>query len=231
MSRPLAVPGLRLVVFDWDGTLIDSIAAIVDCTYAMLDELGLERVSESTVRSLIGSGLGESIRALVPGGDEETYHRVLATYSRLWFATYGQRSSLFAGARAVVSGLAEAGHLVAVATAKSRRGLDADLQRTGLDGIFDASRTADEATAKPSPAMLLEILDELGVRPREGLMVGDSVHDIEMARNAGVAALAVSSGAQSAETLQRTRPLACLSSITELPAWLKARHRLAVGKS
>lgn len=210
----------RLVVFDWDGTLIDSIGAIVDCTYAMLDELGLPALERERILALIGRGLDESVDTLAPEGDEAIRRRIVDTYSRLWFAEYHARGQLIAGARETIDHLAASGSLLAVATAKSRRGLVSDLERTGVADLFHASRTPNESRPKPHPDMLLEILDELGVRPREALMVGDSVHDLDMSRNAGVPAVAVASGAQSEASLRRATPLTCLDSVAELPGWL-----------
>jgi phosphoglycolate phosphatase len=171
---------VRLIVFDWDGTLIDSIGTIVGCTRAMLEELGLPAVAEEAIRSMIGSGLEESIRSFAPGYDECDFDRVINTYRRLWVEEYHARSELFAGAGEVVRGLHAAGYLLAVATAKGRRGLGLDLARCGLAGYFHTTRTVDEAPSKPNPGMLLDILEEMGVRAEEALMVGDSVHDLRM---------------------------------------------------
>ena len=129
---------LRLIVFDWDGTLIDSIGAIVDCSYAMLDELGLPRISRTEVLSMIGAGLGDAISILAPEADEATRQQVVETYRRLWFGEYHDRSTLIEGARSVVEEFRESGMLVAVATAKSRRGLTLDFERTGLGVAEDA---------------------------------------------------------------------------------------------
>lgn len=211
----------RLIVFDWDGTLIDSIGTIVACTNAMLDELGLDPVAEETVRSLIGSSLEESIRSLAPDSYEEgVFERVVDTYRRLWVEEYHSRSVLFSGARAVIERLHGEGYLLAVATAKGRRGLALDLDRLGLSECFHVTRTVDEAPSKPSPGMLLDILDHLGVRAGEALMVGDSVHDLQMGHNARVATLAVASGASSEARLLAENPVVCLRSVLELPAWL-----------
>jgi phosphoglycolate phosphatase len=210
----------RLVVFDWDGTLIDSIGAILECTLASLEEAGLPRVEEERVLALIGSSLKTSLEILAPEADEALRARVRETYRRLWFEDFHHRPVLIRGVEEALARLAERRSLLAVATAKSRRGLTADLERTGLARTFHASRTADETTPKPSPAMLLELLEELGVRPREALMVGDSVHDVEMAHNAGVPVVAVSSGAQPEENLRRAEPLDCLGSVAELVGWL-----------
>lgn len=220
---------LRLVVFDWDGTLIDSIGAILACTYAMLDELGLPHIDRDRMLALIGASLGSSVDALAPGASDEVRARVVETYRRLWFDEYHRRPTLIEGAKGALDELAESGALLGVATAKSRRGLATDLERVGLAKSFHASRTADETLPKPSPNMLLEILDELGVRSRHALMVGDSIHDIEMAHNAGVPVVAVSSGSQPEETLRAADPLDCLTSVAELSTWLGSRAPAMVG--
>lgn len=223
MRRATAPTQPRLIIFDWDGTLIDSISAIVECTYAMLDELGLPRIDQARVLSLIGSSLSSSVEALAPGLSEDQRRRVVETYRRLWFSEYHHRPVLIQGADVILAKLAAQGALLAVATAKSRRGLAVDLERTGLEDSFHASRTAEESAPKPSPLMLLEILDELGVRGEDALMVGDSVHDIEMAHSAGVAVVAVASGAQSEPALRAVEPLDCLPSVTDLSEWLRSR--------
>ena len=214
---------LRLVVFDWDGTLIDSIETIVSCTEATLDELGLEPVAPDRIRGLIGMGLVQSIHHLCPGADDRLFVQIVQTYRRLWYSTYQSRPQLFSGAADAVHGLATRGAFVAIATAKPRRGLVADLEMTGLVGVFHASRTGDEAPGKPDPTMLRELMDELGVRPAEALMVGDTTHDLQMAANAGVASIGVTSGGHDADTLAQLSPLACLTSVAGLPGWLEER--------
>lgn len=211
---------LRLLIFDWDGTLIDSIAAITACARAALAELELPSPPTERVHSVIGLGLRESVETLAPGCDEETFGRIVAVYRRLWFERYCQRPLPFPGIDELLPALRRRRHLLAIATAKSRRGLDHDLERSGLGEYFDAIRTADEALPKPHPRMLLEILEELGVAAGESLMIGDTPHDLEMAAAAGVASLAVASGSYPAAALARSTALACLAGVHELPGWL-----------
>jgi phosphoglycolate phosphatase len=210
----------RLVIFDWDGTLVDSVSAIVACTNAMLEELGFGSAPEETVRSMIGGGLIESIRAFAPPDDGRIYQQIVETYRRLWFSDYHARSDLFPGARELIDQLDAAGLMLAIATAKSRRGLSADMDRLDLRNRFHASRTVDETPSKPHPAMLLEILEELGVRAHEALMVGDTTHDVQLAHNAGVPVVAVSSGAEAEDALRSAGPLTCLESVDALAAWM-----------
>lgn len=211
-----------LVVFDWDGTLIDSVGTIVACTAAVMAELGLDPVPEETVRSMIGSGLSESIQAMAPDGDDDVLEQVIATYRRLWIEEFHSRSALFPESRAVLDQLRADGYLLAVATAKGRRGLGLDLERVGLRECFQTLRTADDGPAKPSPQILFEILEELGATAGRTIMVGDSVHDMRMGHNAGVTTVAVTSGAISRELLRVENPSACLDSVADLPRWIEA---------
>lgn len=213
----------RLLVFDWDGTLIDSVGAIAACFHATLADLGLPPLADETVRGTIGLGMAEVFDALGFEGDEATQQRLLERYRHHWFGGYRDRPRLFPGAEGVLRNLAAAGYRLAVATGKSRRGLERDMSRTGLTGTFAATRTADDAFSKPHPQMLLDLLDELGVRPADALMVGDTTFDLEMAANAGTAALAVTSGSHPRSELEARSPLACLSGVAELEDWLLVR--------
>ncbi len=217
----------QLLVFDWDGTLMDSVGPIVGCTQAAIRELGLGEPAEATIRGTVGLGLRETIDTLVPGCDEDLYARVLDCYRRHWTATYRDLPLLFAEVGGMLEELARAGYLLAVATGKSRRGLDFALDRSGLGRLFHATRTADEALSKPHPQMLLDILDELGVRAAAAVMVGDSIYDLQMAQNAGTAAVGVLSGAHGREELAAQAPRALLSRVADLPRWLASTRRPA----
>jgi phosphoglycolate phosphatase len=210
----------QLLVFDWDGTLIDSIGRIVACTQETLRRLALPAVPDDHIRTSIGLGIREMVDRFHPGCTDEEFARILEVYRGLWFERYSLRPSLFEGVRETLDELASRDYLLAVATAKSRTGLSRDLEGTGLAGLFHASRTADEALAKPNPAMLLEILDELGVRAGEALMIGDTVHDLQMAVNAGVPGLGVTSGSHSREELEVVEALDYLDGVVEMPEWL-----------
>jgi phosphoglycolate phosphatase len=217
MSRRAAY---RLVVFDWDGTLIDSIGSIVACTEAALADAGVAAPSLAVLRGSIGLGLGDSFERFYPALAEEVRQTILDRYRQHWVETWHARHDPFPAAAATLERLSRAGTLLAVATAKSRRGLVRDFERTGLGAWFHASRTLDECPPKPSPAMLLELMDELGARPRETLMVGDTRWDLEMAKNAGVDGVAVLCGAQGEEELRACAPLACLPEVGALLGWL-----------
>lgn len=210
----------RLLVFDWDGTLLDSVGSIVACMEATVDEVGLEPVPPERIRRAVGMGLQETLDALVPGTDEATRGRIVECYRHFWLSVYRTRPTPFEGVERVLEELVEDGYLMAVATGKGRRGLDLDFEATGLGRWFHASRTADETFSKPHPRMLEELLNELGAHPSEALMVGDTTFDLEMARNAGVAAVAVETGSHRTAELRDLEPVACLPSVRHLRAWL-----------
>jgi phosphoglycolate phosphatase len=214
----------RLVVFDWDGTLMDSIGSIVACTEAALSDVGVAAPPLALLRGSIGLGLVDSFERFYPQVDVATRERILDRYRHHWVETWHERHDPFPAARETLARLTAGGTLLAVATAKSRRGLVRDFERTGLGGIFHATRTLDECPPKPSPAMLLDLMDELGTRPVETLMVGDTRWDLEMASNAGVDAVGVLCGAMDERELAACGPLACLGGVGELLPWLAARE-------
>lgn len=211
----------KLLVFDWDGTLMDSEARIVDCVKAAVRDLDIPMPSDDEIRNIIGLGLREAIDSLFPGADDELHHNIVTRYRIHYLSENSTPSPLFNGARAVIEELAEAGYLLAVATGKGRSGLNMVLQATGLESYFHATRCADETFSKPHPAMLEQILDELGVFPNEALMIGDTEYDLQMASNAGVASLGMTYGVHAPERLAKHNPLDCLDEVTAIPAWLK----------
>jgi phosphoglycolate phosphatase len=221
---------LELLVFDWDGTLMDSVGSIVGCTRAVITELGLGEADETTIRGTVGLGLRETVESLLPGCDDALYEVVLECYRRHWVETFRDRPLLFPGVRGMLAELARSGYLLAVATGKSRRGLEHALDQTSLRGHFHATRTADEALSKPHPQMLLDLLDQLGVRPRAALMVGDSIYDLRMAAQAGAHAVAVLTGAHGREELAAEAPRVLLDRVADLPEWLANESRLAADR-
>jgi len=209
-----------LLVFDWDGTLMDSVASIVACMQRAAGDLDLPQLSEERVRRTLGLGLRDCMVALGLEDAEPLWDQLVERYRHHWFSSFRELPVLFPGAEAALRGLAARGYLLAVATGKSRRGLDRDLESAGLEGFFHATRTVDEARSKPHPQMLLDLMEELGASPRATLMVGDTTYDLEMASSAGAAAVAVASGGHPTEDLLRCNPLACLGTVADLPPWL-----------
>ncbi len=210
----------ELVVFDWDGTLLDSTGAIVRAIQASCADLGLPVPSCAQASHVIGLGLSDAMRHAVPDLKPEQVPAMIDRY-RFHYLSGDHELSLFAGVPEMLDRLRSAGHTLAVATGKSRLGLERALDHSGLRPFFCASRCADECHSKPHPQMLEELLAEFGVAEAAAVMIGDTSHDLQMARNAGVDALAVSYGAHPAEQLQALAPRACVQDVAELDAWLR----------
>nr|VFJ42337.1 MAG: phosphoglycolate phosphatase [Candidatus Kentron sp. FW] len=219
-----------LLVFDWDGTLMDSEAKIIDVCHTTVDDLGLPRPSDASIRDVIGLALPISVRALFPGREDSVYDRIMARYQH-YFINSMRSSEVFPDVPETLRTLRENGFLMAVATGKTRDGLERDFLSTGLREMFHVTRCADEALSKPHPRMLHQIMTELMVEPEATLMIGDSVHDLEMARNAGVDAIAVTYGVLHDRTthLLQYKPRACLDAFGDLVDWL-ACHSQPSGK-
>ncbi|HEX8010815.1 MAG TPA: HAD-IA family hydrolase [Casimicrobiaceae bacterium] len=211
----------RLLVFDWDGTLADSTAIIAHSIQEACRDLGLPVPGDAQARFVIGLGLADALRYVAPTLPPADYPRLSERYREHYLAR-DPEIPLFSGAREMLEELHARGFLLAVATGKSRAGLSRALAQQGLAHRFVASRCADEGFPKPHPDMLLALMDRCGVEPVETLMVGDTTHDLELARNAGAAAVAVTYGAHDAQGFAGFSPLASVASIAELAAWLAA---------
>jgi len=209
-----------LIVFDWDGTLLDSASGIAECIQLAAADMSLPIPDRETASHVIGLGLHDSLRHAVPTLPASGYAAFSEHYRRHFLARE-EAMGLFPGVPELLRALRDQGHRLAVATGKSRRGLDRALAATGLGPLFVATRCGDETRPKPHPAMLEELLRELGSEAGSALMIGDTSHDLLMASNAGVDAVAVASGAHSAESLRTFSPRACLQNVVELPEWLK----------
>ena len=210
----------ELLIFDWDGTLMDSAGTIVACIQAASADLGWPVPSRAAASHIIGLGLKEAVHSLFPEMPEAE-HPLLVERYRHHYLSQDHEIPLFEGARDLIQELHGRGHSLAVATGKARRGLARAFEHTGLEVYFHASRTADETFSKPHPAMIEELLDELMVTPERALMIGDTSHDLQMARNAGVASLAAAYGAHPREHLEAFEPLAICDSFAQLATWLK----------
>jgi phosphoglycolate phosphatase len=210
-----------LIVFDWDGTLLDSAAAIVQAMQAAAHDLGLPAPSEEKARHVIGLGLNDALAMAMPTLKPKDYVHIVERY-RHHYLSQDHTLRLFPRIPEILDFLRQSGCPLAVATGKSRIGLDRALSHTGLGPYFVATRCADESFSKPHPAMLESLMDEIGVSPEKTLMVGDTSHDILMAHNAKARALAVSFGAHPRDDLLTHSPLACIDSPQALEAWFKA---------
>ncbi len=208
-----------LVVFDWDGTLIDSTATIARSIQAAAADLGLAVPDFERASHVIGLGLRDALALAVPDLEPAQVAAFSERY-RVHYLMAENQFDLFEGARELIAALGARRTQLAIATGKSRAGLARSLDSAGLRGVFAATRCADQTHPKPHPAMLLELTDELMVEPERTLMVGDTTHDLQMAAAAGTYAVGVTHGAHPAAQLRALEPLALFDSLSELQAWL-----------
>jgi len=209
-----------LIVWDWDGTIIDSTPTIVQCIQQACRDLGFKEPDDSLASSVIGLGIHDSLRRAVPW-IEPAYFPKLTERFRYHYLAKDHELHLFDGIRELLEGLRDDGYLLGVATGKSRVGLDRSLEHHDLGHLFQETRTADESFSKPHPGMLLELSDATQVPMRRMLMIGDTTHDLDMAANAGVDAVAVTYGAHPATTLHESSSLVHVNDVSELSQWLK----------
>ncbi len=207
------------IVFDWDGTLMDSTAIIVKSIQAAAKDLSLPIPSESAASHVIGLALGDAMQAAIPGLDPQLYPRLAERY-RYHYLTRDHELPLFSGVREMLDDLAQQGYFLAVATGKSRVGLNRALDSAKLLSLFDATRCADETFSKPHPAMLQELCRELGQDMQRTLMIGDTSHDLQMAQNAGANAVAVEYGAHEVDFLRQFSALYMAKNVADLHQWL-----------
>lgn len=213
-----------LFIFDWDGTLSDSVGRIVAAMQAGIAEVGLPPRLDAEVADIVGLGLPEAIQALFPGESEAARAALRDAYSAHFVAReQSEPGGLFPGALELLTALRDDGWRLAVATGKSRRGLNRVLQNTGLAGFFDATRCADETRSKPHPRMLQEILDETGVVAAQAVMVGDTEFDLAMARALAMPRIGVSFGAHPVERLVKHEPFMIVDQLPEIGRWSRAR--------
>ncbi len=210
-----------LIAFDWDGTLFDSTQIIIRCIQAAVADVGGTVPSDKQAGYVIGLGLMQALAHAAPDVPPEKYPALGERY-RHHYGTHYNDLSLFDGVLPMLAGLKARGHLLAVATGKSRRGLDEALKSDELRGLFHSSRTADETAGKPDPRMLHELMDEFNIPAARVLMVGDTTHDLQMAVNAGCPSVGVSYGAHEPEAFAVLRPLHIAHSVQDLGDWLLA---------
>jgi phosphoglycolate phosphatase len=210
-----------LIVFDWDGTLFDSTALIVHSIQAACRDLGVAVPSDERAAYVIGLGLQDALRYAVPGLPASRYPELGERY-RHHYVAQQHALTLFDGVLPMLHALKARHHWLAVATGKSRRGLDEALNTAQLKGVFDGTRTADETASKPDPTMLLELMRDFGAEPQRTLMVGDTTHDLQLALNAGTPRIAVSYGAHEPDAFHAFEPLHIAHSTLDLQHWLLA---------
>lgn len=213
---------IQLIAFDFDGTLIDSTTAIVESIQCAAADIGVPIPSTERASHIIGLGLLDALRHAMPDLPQERYRELGERY-RYHYLARDHNLRLFAGVEIMLEELVDAGYLLTVATGKSRKGLDRALVASGLGIRFQSSRCADECHSKPHPQMLHELMEEFGVAPEATLMIGDTTHDLQMAKNAGVHAVAVTYGAHPSEALEAESPAYCANNVEELMAWLTSR--------
>lgn len=227
------MPDYQLLVFDWDGTLVDSIGRIVTAMHGAADICGVVRCSDEQVKAIIGLGLPEAIATLYPQLDDpQLIDRFRQCYSDCYLELEAQPSPLFAGVAEALESFRADGYRLAVATGKTRHGLQRVLAGRGWLDYFDVTRCADETASKPNPLMLEEILAHCRVPAQQALMVGDSSFDLLMARHAGMDAVAVGYGAQPLEALRELGPRLAINEFSQLRAWLAGcavEQRIEVG--
>lgn len=210
----------EVLVFDWDGTLMDSEAHIVACLDFAIRENDLEPDPPELLKRVIGLGLNEALSELLPEQPRSVHLQVYNAFRSKFLSSKNGQSDLFPDAESTLRNLHSAGFMLAVATGKSRQGLDKVLAETGFEDLFVATRCADETFSKPHPQMLEEIKTDLDVSAEKLLMIGDTEFDLQMAVNAGVPSVGVSYGVHEPEELQKHAPLIILDRISELPDWL-----------
>lgn len=210
----------KAIAFDWDGTLVDSVDHIVKSMKCAAEKMAFDVRTDESVRNIIGLGMEEAIRTLYSEIGRSDIDLFRSHYTEAFFSTEVGVKHLFPGADGLLSDLSGAGVALAVATGKSRRGLDMALHSTGLKHYFSIERCADESKSKPHPLMLFQIMDALDVQAHEILMVGDTDFDMEMARRAGVDRIGVSFGAQPSVRLEKYEPLAVIDKLNDLKAFL-----------
>lgn len=208
-----------LYIFDWDGTLCDSLDKIVGCTLAAAKEINIPPPSEDAVRNIIGLSLKSAISQIFPDISSQQLTLLLESFSRHFVSDDFAKTEFYPGVKKTLDQLLNDGHHLAIATGKSRKGLDRIIKEMELEEFFHGSRCADETTSKPSPHMLEELLDEFSVGPSEAVMIGDTEYDMSMAQQLGMPRIAVSYGAHHIDRLRVYDPVLCVDQIDQLLAW------------
>lgn len=211
----------ELIIFDWDGTLVDSLGYVVECVEKAIAETGLKSPPAADIRKHIGRSATEVLQTIFPDESKITLNQIIENYRKHFFSANEDRIRLFAGVHETLHQLHNAQYTLAIATGKGRRGLITELAATQLTSLFSASRTADDAQSKPHPQMVLELLDELQIPAHKALVIGDTTYDILMAKNAGVEAIAVTYGGHSIDELKEAEPKGYINEFASITQYLK----------
>jgi len=220
----VALTQYKLLIFDWDGTLIDSEMSIVASMQSSIDDVGRVRAdlghrTDEQVRHIIGLGLYEALAVLFPDQSDQVYAELIDRYREHFFNHAPAQA--FPQVENALRQLQHAGYIMSVATGKGRRGLDLAMKYADFEHFFSASRCADETQSKPHPQMLQELLSQLNVEPNESIMIGDTSYDIDMANSAGIDSIAVCTGVHDKSRLLECRPTVCLESMPDMLDWLE----------
>lgn len=209
-----------LIIFDWDGTLINTIDWITHCLQEAGNQHGLNKPEAQAAKDVIGLCIDSAVETLYPEADKLTQSSVVKVYTEMYASKQLSRNDFFPGVYDMLTKLNETGYQLAVATGKTRKGLTQALKATATGDLFGITRCSDETASKPDPLMLHEIMGHLNTLPQRTLMVGDSIHDMQMANNAKISSVAVTCGANNTESLQQFNPLLCLPQPVELLNYL-----------
>ncbi len=205
-----------LLIFDWDGTLVDSIDWIVHCVQTAAKQFSCPIPSAQAAKDIIGLSIEQAINTLFPTANPVLQQQLATCYSHTFFSKQTTQDDLFTGVLEMLHRFKQDGYQLAIATGKTRKGLDKVLHTTGVGDLFSITRCADETASKPHPLMLEEIMFHTQISPERTLMIGDSIHDLQMAKNAQINAIGVACGAHSAPVLQHYQPLCCLQQTADL---------------
>jgi phosphoglycolate phosphatase len=214
-----AIADVELIIFDWDGTVVDSTPTITQAILNACRDIGIAVPAAQDASWVIGLGLQDALSRIAPNLSVEQQAQLTERF-RFHYLSHDKALRPFPGMTSVFDHLKAAGLPLAVATGKSRVGLERAFDATSTRHYFDTSRCADETDPKPAPTMVLEICEELSISPSQALVIGDTTHDILMARSAGAAALAVGYGAHDPKELLDANPLGCMQSVDELQNWI-----------
>jgi phosphoglycolate phosphatase len=226
MMKEIDISNKKLFIFDWDGTLSNSIGMITACVIETFQELNFPEISVEKAKSIIGLGVVQAIIVLTPGFSEQDRDLLAKTYKKNFQEKSSKGILLYPGVESALTFLQNQGLKMAVATGKSRPGLERELSNSNLKPYFQATRTTDDCNAKPDPHMILDIMKELDCIPKETIMIGDTTFDLEMAENAGVESIAITGGAHSIELLEKCKPLKSFSSFQDFSYFLTNEYSL-----